>query len=189
LILNDKENGIKVDARLRRDKGFPVGFQDVIEIVKTKETFRVLYDVKGRFVLKALDAKESGFKLLKVKTKAVGTNKIPYIVTHDGRTIRFPHPEINVEDTVKYDINNGKILEWIKNDTGNTGFVTGGNNIGRVGQVQHVERHIGGYDIVHIKDSNGKTFATRKDNVFIIGTGKKPLISLPKENGIALTIL
>mgnify|MGYP003419493611 FL=1 len=126
---------------------------------------------------------------MKVKAKAVGSNKIPYIVTHDGRTIRFPHPEINVGDTVKYDINNSKILEWIKNDTGNTGFVTGGNNIGRVGQVQHVERHIGGYDIVHIKDSNGKTFATRKDNVFIIGTGKKPLISLPKENGIALTIL
>jgi small subunit ribosomal protein S4e len=75
---------------------------------------------------------------LKVKTKAVGSNKIPYIVTHDGRTIRFPHPEINVGDTVKYDINSGKILEWIKNDTGNTGFVTGGNNIGRVGQVQHV---------------------------------------------------
>jgi ribosomal protein S4E len=34
--LNDKENGIKVDNRLRRDKGFPVGFQDVVEIVKTK---------------------------------------------------------------------------------------------------------------------------------------------------------
>lgn len=162
---------------------------DVVEITKTKEFFRCLYDVKGRFTLKALDAKEASFKLLKVTQKAIGPNKIPYIVTHDARTIRFPHPEIEVGDTIKYDINNSKILEWVKNDAGNTCYVTGGNNIGRVGQVQHVERHIGGYDIVHVKDANGKTFATRKSNIFIIGVGKKPLISLPKENGIALSIL
>lgn len=54
----------------------------------------MLYDVKGRFSLVPIKDAESKFKLLKVKTKAVGQNKYPYIVTHDGRTIRFPHPEI-----------------------------------------------------------------------------------------------
>jgi small subunit ribosomal protein S4e len=54
----------------------------------------MLYDVKGRFTLVPIKEAESKFKLLKVKTRAVGPNKIPYIVTHDGRTIRFPHPEI-----------------------------------------------------------------------------------------------
>jgi small subunit ribosomal protein S4e len=114
---------------------------------------------------------------------------IPYIVTHDARTIRFPHPEIEVGDTIKYDLANHKILEWIKNDAGNTCFAVGGNNIGRVGQISHIERHIGGYDIVHVKDANGKTFATRKSNIFIIGAGKKPLITLPKDQGLALSIL
>ena len=112
MILNDKENGIKVDGKLRRDRGFPVGIMDVVEIVKTKEFYRCLYDVKGRFTLKELDAKEAQFKLLKVKGKAMGPNKIPYIVTHDARTIRFPHPEIAEGDTIKYDITNGKIIEW-----------------------------------------------------------------------------
>ena len=162
---------------------------DVIEIVKTKEFYRCLYDVKGRFTLKELDSKEAQFKLLKVKSKALGPNKIPYIVTHDARTIRFPHPEICVGDTIKYDLINGKILEWVKSESGNSCFVTGGNNVGRVGQLQHVERHLGGYDIVHIKDANGKTFATRKENIFTIGKGKKPMIALPKDNGLALTIL
>jgi small subunit ribosomal protein S4e len=31
----------------------------------------------------------------------MGPNKVPYIVTHDGRTIRFPHPDIKKNDSVK----------------------------------------------------------------------------------------
>jgi len=33
--------------------------------------------------------------------------------------------------------------------------------LGRVGLVTHRERHHGGFDIVHIKDSLGHQFATR----------------------------
>jgi len=45
--------------------------------------------------------------------------------------------------------------------TGNVCMVTGGHNLGRVGLVTHRERHHGGFDIVHIKDSLGHQFATR----------------------------
>lgn len=68
-------------------------------------------------------------------------------------------------------------------------MLTGGNNIGRVGILQHVEKHPGSYDIVHIKDSRGKHFATRVSNVQVIGDGKKPAISLPKGEGIRLTLI
>jgi len=94
MILKDKEANIKVDGKTRRDIGFPTGVMDVISIEKTNENFRVLYDVKGRFVLKSLKEEEAKFKLLKVVNKALGPNKVPYIVTHDSRTIRYPHPEI-----------------------------------------------------------------------------------------------
>ena len=40
-------------------------------------------------------------------------------------------------------------------------MITGGRNLGRVGTVTHRERHPGSFDIVHIKDSQGHTFATR----------------------------
>lgn len=53
----------------------------------------------------------------------------------------------------------------------------------------HVERHLGSFDIVHLKDSNGKTFATRKGNAFVIGTKDKPEIALPEGNGVYLNIL
>ena len=60
-----------------------------------------MYDIKGRFQPVSIDVKEASFKLCKVKRKVLGKNKIPYIVTHDGRTIRYPHPDIKKNDTVK----------------------------------------------------------------------------------------
>lgn len=46
----------------------------------------------------------------------------------------------------------------------------------------------GSFDIVHIKDATGHQFATRLTNVFIIGKGNKPYVSLPKGKGIRLSI-
>jgi len=188
--LNDNrqhEANVRIDGRIRRDEKFPTGFQDVIAIEKTNEHFRVLYDVKGRFVIKSITNDEAKFKLCRVKRREVGPNKVPYIVTHDGRTIRFPHPEIEVHDTVKVDIATGTILDFVKFETGNVCFTTSGNNIGRVGIIVTRERHLGGFDIIHVQDERGVQFATRVGNIFVIGKGKKPWISLPKGNGIYLS--
>ena len=53
------------------------------------------------------------------------------------------------------------VSDWAGAMTGNVCMVTGGHNLGRVGLVTHRERHHGGFDIVHIKDSLGHQFATR----------------------------
>ena len=100
-ICRNRDGNIKIDNKIRRDPRFPLGFGDVVTIPKTGENFRILYDIKGRFQPVRIDAKEAGFKLCKVKRKCMGKNKIPYIVTHDGRTIRFPNPEIKKNDTVQ----------------------------------------------------------------------------------------
>lgn len=68
-------------------------------------------------------------------------------------------------------------------------MITGGHNNGRVGIIEHREKHKGGHDIVRIADLKGNKFATRTSNVFVIGQGGQPLISLPKAKGIRLTIL
>ena len=100
-IVKNKEGLIKVDNKVRRDHRFPLGFMDVVSIEKSGEFFRMLYDVKGRYIAHKIETKEAVFKLCKVKRKALGKNKIPYIVTHDGRTIRYPHPEIKKNDSIK----------------------------------------------------------------------------------------
>lgn len=118
----------------------------------------------------------------------LGSKGIPYIVTHDGRTLRYPDPLIKVNDTVKYDLKTGKIDTFIKFEVGNSAIVTGGHNVGRVGIICRRERHFGGFDIVHLKDARENTFSTRLSNVFVIGNGNDSWISLPKSNGIKLTI-
>jgi small subunit ribosomal protein S4e len=67
-------------------------------------------------------------------------------------------------------------------------MLTGGRNQGRVGTLVHKERHVGGYDIVHVRDVLDREFATRLSNVFIIGDGAKAAVSLPKGGGVKLSI-
>jgi len=183
-----KQRLIKIDGKVRTDPTYPTGFMDVISIEKSGEHFRLLYDVKGRFTIHRITPEEATYKLLKVRRVAIGNGGVPHIVTHDGRTIRYPDPLIKANDTVKFDIEQGKITDFVKFDTGNIVMVTGGRNMGRAGVIVHREKHIGGFDIIHVKDSLDRTFATRVTNIFVIGEGIKPWISLPKGKGTKLTI-
>jgi len=179
---------IKVDAKARTDTFYPTGFQDVVEIEKTKENFRMLYDTKGRFTCHKIVKEEASYKLAKVKKVLRGPKGIAYCVTHDGRTLKYPDPEISVNDTVRIDLATGKILDFVKFEVGNVAMIGGGNSMGRVGTISHRERHPGSFEIVHLKDAVGHTFATRLQNVYVIGKGAKPWISLPKGNGVMLSI-
>ncbi|TQS33411.1 hypothetical protein Golomagni_06246 [Golovinomyces magnicellulatus] len=179
---------IKVDGKVRTDPTYPTGFQDVVSIEKSGEHFRILYDAKGRFIVHRITAEEATYKLLKVKKVQLGARGVPHVVTHDGRTIRYPDPAIKVNDTVRFDIESQKILDFVTFDTGATVMVTGGRNMGRAGVITGKERHLGGFDIVHIRDVLGRDFSTRLSNVFVVGTDGKPMISMPRGGGVKLTI-
>jgi len=179
---------IKVDNKVRTDPTYPTGFMDIISIEKSNEHFRILYDVKGRFTIHRVTPEESKYKLLKVKRVALGMRGVPHVVTHDGRTIRYPDPLVRANDTIKFDLENNKMVDFLKFDVGAMCMVTGGRNIGRVGTIQRRERHLGGHDIIHVKDANDRTFATRIINIFVIGDHSKSWVSLPKAKGIKLTI-
>lgn len=194
---------ICVDHKIRTDINYPAGFMDVISIEKTNEQYRLLFDTKGRFVLHRISAEEAKYKLLRVKKistgkkASIGRNPfqagqlaaIPYVVTHDGRTVKYPDPNVTTSDTVKFDITTGKIVDYIKFEPGNTCMVTRGANAGRVGVMTSCEKHPGSFTIVHLKDKRGNIFATRAENVFAIGEGTKAAISLPRGKGIKLTII
>jgi len=181
---------VKVDHKVRTDTTYPAGFMDVITIDRVQNgTFRLLYDTKGRFVLQKITPQEAKYKLCKVKRAQVGAKGVPYIGLHDGRTVRYPHPDIKVSDTVKFDLETGKIETFVKFEVGNLCMITGGRNLGRVGVITSREKHPGGFEIVHVKDAAGQAFATRISNVFVIGKGTKSLVSLPQKKGIKRTPL
>ena len=67
--------------------------------------------------------------------------------------------------------------------------MTGGRNLGRMGTITNRERRHGSFEIIHIKDAIGHTFATRLSNVFVIGEGNKPNVSLPTGKGCVSPLL
>ena len=69
------------------------------------------------------------YKLCRVKKVQLGAKGIPYAVTHDGRTIRYPDPDVDSSDT-QVDIETGKVKQFIKFEAGALAMVTGGRNIG-----------------------------------------------------------
>jgi len=209
-----KQRLVKVDGKIRTDPNYPAGFMDVISLEKSNESFRLLYDVKGRFAIHRITAEEATYKLCKVKRVQLGAKGIPYLVTHDGRTIRYPDPAIRVNDTVKLLLPNkvdggfatpkgkvdvkkdvtspiigAKIDTFIPFGTGALVMCTGGRNMGRAGTIVNRERHHGGFDIVHVRDKLDHEFSTRIQNVFVIGEhADKPWISLPKSKGLRISI-
>jgi len=194
---------VKVDGKVRTDMNYPAGFMDVIELDRTSEKFRLLYNHRAKFVLQKVSPEEAKFKLCRVvkvakaKKASIGSNPfhsgqagaIPYVVTHDGRTIRYPDPAIRVNDTIKVNIADGSIIDHSKFEVGMVSMITRGANAGRIGNITHLERHPGSFDIVHLKDKRGNDFATRLSNVFVIGDHKKPWVAIPKRKGLRYTII
>merc|ERR1712176_789090 len=155
---------------------------------------RLKYALTGKecmqICMERCEKAEAEYKLCRVNKVYTGANKIPLLVTHDGRTIRYPDPKIKVNDTVKVNIATGKIVDFVKFKIGVAVMLTKGRNSGRVGTLMHVEHHDNSFDIVTIKDAKGHTFSTRLQNVFIIGSEKDSLlVTLPKGRGIKKSII
>merc|ERR1719322_416653 len=53
-----KQRLVKIDGKVRTDARFPAGFMDVVQLAKTNETFRLIYDVKGRFCVHRITTEE-----------------------------------------------------------------------------------------------------------------------------------
>jgi len=189
VMLICKQRLVKVDGKVRMDVNYPAGLMDVVTLEKTKDNFRLLWDTKGKMCIHKIHKDEATYKLCRVDKMALGPKGLPYCVTHDGRTIRFPDPEIKVNDTVRVDISTGKILDFIKFEVHALVMVTKGNNVGRVGTLMSRERHPGSFEIAHIKDNDGHLFVTRLESTMAIGQEGKPWISLPKGNGVLKTIM
>jgi len=180
-----RQRFIHVDGRPRTDPKYPAGFQDVINIEKTGDRLRILYDAKGRFTLVKVPEKEANVKLLKVTKVWTTTGRVPVLTTHDGHRIRYPDPRINRGDSILYDFEAAKIRSVIHNRVGKIVMVSGGRNTGRVGEIVSIQRHPGAFDITAIKDKQGHEFTTRSGNVFVIGNTYDTVpITLHKSGGI-----
>jgi small subunit ribosomal protein S4e len=182
---------IMVDGKIRRDERFIVGLMDVISIVGTKNSYRVLPSAKG-LVLHPIDATEAAFKLCRLKDKTTVKNGNTQLDLHDGSSLLAKSDATQPLEVTSYhtlgvlkiSIPEHEIVGYSKLVKGAPSLVIGGKNVGRVGKIVSIEKKQDKKRkelLVTIKDDNGNQFQTILDFVFVLGDTES-LISLPEAN-------
>ncbi|WFO75807.1 30S ribosomal protein S4e [Desulfurococcaceae archaeon MEX13E-LK6-19] len=182
------EGHFKVDGRVRKNYKYPVGLMDVLEVVDTGETYRMVPVPVKVMRLLPIEKEEATFKLCRIENKTTVKGGHIQLNLHDGRNhlIRVADPTNPVEDvydtlgTVKLAIPNQEILDYVPLKEGVIAIIAGGRNVGRVGRIVSIKKGIRRFrSIVTLEDKNGNKFQTSLDYVFPIGV-EEPLIKLPE---------
>lgn len=169
---------------------FPVGFGDVISIVKTDEHFRVLFGVDKKFYFHKIDKEESKFKLAKVTNKKVMYEDVPYIFTNYGACFKYCDPAININDTVKIDLETRKVVDFVSFEVGRVVYIINGEDAGRVGIIKNIQNDEDNKTVISVEDFGSKIFNSTISSMIVVGDSEESLlISLPEEKGIRLTEL
>ena len=182
------EGHIKVDGKVRRNYKYPVGLMDVIEIVDTGETFRIV-PVPVKFMMPVpISREEASFKLCRIENKTTVHGGNIQLNLHDGRNIiiKVADPANPEEDiyktvgTVKISIPGQELLDYFPLEEGCTVIVIGGRNVGRVAKLVSISEGMRHYrKQVTLEDVRGGTFYTTLDKIMVIGRDK-PEITLPE---------
>jgi len=132
-----KQGHIEIDGIVRRDVHFGVGIMDVINIVPSGESYRLI--PKDLNVLVPIKTKEKDIKLLKITSKvSIKGNNTQYGF-HDGKTLISDNKQMNVGDVCLVKVPKIEIIEHIKFDIGSTVLVVQGENAGKIGKVTEIK--------------------------------------------------
>ena len=165
---------ISVDGKIVTNYKFPVGLMDVVTVLKTKQSFRMLIDYKAKLQLIPIDDSEKDWKLARVDDKKVVRKGKVQLNMHDGRCILLTKDQYRTGDVLKIELPSQKIMKAFKLDKGSIAFLVGGSHPGSVQIIENYQIKRGSApNLVTFKEG----FETVKENVFVIGD-KVPEIKL-----------
>lgn len=163
-ILN--ESKILINNIIRKDPGFPVGCMDTISIPSTNEYYRLIYNEKGKFILKPIKKEEAGFKLYKIQNKTLLKGNKIQLNLEDGKNILVPKDGYKVGDSIL--LENNKIKKHLKLEKNALIFLTDGKHIGKIGVLEEIYKPS---PVTETKISfklDNKKFETLKKFAFVV---------------------
>ncbi len=180
------EGKIKVDGKIRKDKKFPVGLMDVIEVSGLNKFFRVVPSTQRFFAFQPIDEEEKTFKLCRIENKTTVKEGKIQLNLHDGRNILLNPEEASgngykVLDVLKVSLPDNKIIEHLKFEEGMYAVIIGGKNTGKHGVIIEIEKtpyKKRKLKTVKIRGKDGVEYNTIPDYVFVVGK-ENPVVSLP----------
>ena len=179
-----RKHYLKIDGKRVKDHRFPVGIMDVIELVPTKEFFRVVPSKKYFIDLIKIRAKEAKIKPCQVKRKVMVKGGRIQLTAHDGRNFIFnkedDYSKARPGDVLIYNIAKQKVEDHIPFENGVLALIVRGAKMGEVGRITEVLKvHPLRPKVVRLV-RDGETLETLYKYVFPIGR-EKPVITLHGE--------
>jgi small subunit ribosomal protein S4e len=136
-----KSGNIRIDGIVVRDVRHAIGLMDIIELVPTGQSFRIV--PKDSEILVPIDIpdNEKAIKLLKVIHKSTLNPSLYQYGFHDGKTFRSDQ-KFSVGDTCLVTLPNKSVINHIKFEKGCTALIIRGENAGRIGKVDDIREGI-----------------------------------------------
>ena len=172
-ILNNGD--VLVNGRPIKDSSFPVGLMDVIEIPKTKEYFRVLFDKKGSVNLLKIDESEKNTKLFKLINKTMIRGNKLQLNLHDGTNV-LSEEGYPTSSTLVMKVPEMKVVDSLEFKEGYIGLVIKGKNVSKIGKISKITP-FGIYKDAVLLESGNDKFQTLKDYVLVVGKDS-PIIKI-----------
>jgi len=170
-----------VDGRPRKDPRYSVGLMDVIEIPDSNESFRVLPEHGGRFILHNIPQEEAEFKLCRIIGKKTINRGKTQLNLHDGRNLLLENggSAYSVNDIIKIHLPDQEIIEKIEFKAGVRTIITGGRSQGQYGILMDFGTEPGKKKTATIRTLDNEDVRTLSQYVFAVGTDTS-IISLPR---------
>jgi len=166
--------GVSVDGKIVTNYKYPVGLMDVVTILKTKQSYRMLVDYKSQLKLVSIDDSEKGWKLARIDGKKVIRKGKVQLNLHDGRCMILAKDQYKTGDVLKIDVPSQKLVKNFKLEKGSMALLIGGSHPGSVQTIENYQIRRGSApNLVTFKEG----FSTIKENVFVVGD-KAPEIKL-----------
>jgi len=165
---------IAVDGKVITDYKYPVGLMDVVTVLKTKQSFRMLIDYKAKLQLVKIEENEKDWKLARIDNKTSARKGKVQLNLHDGRCILLPKDQYKTGDVLKIELPSQKIVKAFGLEKGNVALLVGGSHPGSLQTIENYQvRRGSASNLVSFKEG----FSTVKENVFVVGD-KVPEIKL-----------
>ena len=132
LIKNSK---VRVDGRIVREKKYPVGFNDVIDV--DSERYVVSLDERGKLVLNPSAGKEN-IKKIKVVAISKARGGKGVLRLSDGENIIYDGT-VQAGDSVSLDLEKRKVVKVTPFEQGQHAIVFVGKNAGKHGKIVRME--------------------------------------------------
>jgi small subunit ribosomal protein S4e len=159
---------VLIDGKTRKDHKFPIGFMDVVSIPLKKKHYRIIYDHIGRLRTIIISKKESGLKVVRLKSKARKA-KTYHLTTNDGRSLIVKLSEgkkYKTSDSLLIKLPSQDIVKHMPFKQGASAFITGGKAVGKKAVIKKIN---GNAIVITI---NKEEHRTVKKYVFVTGDKK-----------------